>query len=90
MVAAKSAKFVSAYERAGLWARISFSWAHPLIHKGWHNLVLGADDARFLMPDDTDADALASKWESAYAKVKVRPAVPHRKPMINIPLTFHH
>eukprot|EP00878_Enallax_costatus_P014214 GHUV01014868.1.p1 GENE.GHUV01014868.1~~GHUV01014868.1.p1 ORF type:complete len:677 (+),score=122.01 GHUV01014868.1:181-2211(+) len=70
MVATKITGFKSAYERAGLWSRIAFSWPQPLIDKGWQNLVLEANDARFLMPNDTDADALASDFESVYSRLK--------------------
>jgi hypothetical protein len=63
---------VSALEAAGLWSRTSFSWAGPLIHKGWHSLQLERDDARFLLPQDTDAPQLSQQFEAAYGKLKVR------------------
>ena len=81
MVATRTTGFKSAYERAGLWSRIAFSWPQPLIDKGWHNLVLEANDARFLMPNDTDADALANDFESAYSRLKVCGVMPHRSRM---------
>jgi hypothetical protein len=61
----------SAIEAAGLWSRISFSWVAPLIHKGWHTLQLEQDDARFLLPQDTDAPQLSRQFEAAYGKLKV-------------------
>jgi hypothetical protein len=61
----------SALETAGLWSRISFSWVGPLIHKGWHSLQLERDDARFLLPQDTDAPQLSQQFEAAYSKLKV-------------------
>jgi hypothetical protein len=61
----------SAIEAAGLWSRISFSWVGPLIHKGWHSLQLERDDARFLLPQDTDAPQLSQQFEAAYGKLKV-------------------
>jgi hypothetical protein len=61
----------SAIEAAGLWSRISFSWVGPLIHKGWHSLQLERDDARFLLPQDTDVPQLSQQFEAAYGKLKV-------------------
>jgi len=65
----------SAYEKAGLWARISFSWVAPLIKEGWYKLKFEANEARFLMPCREDAPQLSQEFEQSYAQVKVIPAV---------------
>lgn len=62
----------SAYERAGVWSHISFSWVGPLIHKGWNQLKLDSNDAASLIPHDTDAPQLSDQFEAVYAKLKVR------------------
>jgi hypothetical protein len=61
----------SAYERAGLWARISFSWVSPLIARGWKDLKFSENGARFLMPAADDAPALSQSFEHRYGQLKV-------------------
>jgi len=64
-------KGASAYEKAGVWSHISFSWVTPLIQRGWHSIVFKEDDAQFLMPTSDDASQLAETFEAAYLKNKV-------------------
>lgn len=62
----------SAYERAGIFSRISFAWVGPLIKKGWLQLKFEENEARFLVPARDDAPQLSTQFEQSYAKVKVR------------------
>ena len=51
--------------------KLYFSWVNPLIDKGFHD-IFDEQEARFLLPPEDDAPALAHQFENCYADVKVR------------------